>query len=188
MKCSSGMPNWTSQKKEKIIIIRECPVEKCKIRQCVSPSFRPGPEPTPIAGTPSWVEALAWGLEGQRFPPASCCLCAAGEAWVAGLGGPPVVEWRDCGAAEQACGGCSSHIHCKGAGSCFLCGWVRLSCWRQSLAKWPGEAWGRAGVRLWAAQCPRLLKRCSGWGTRCHCCSCRRGRGSWRPGWLTGTQ
>lgn len=154
------MPNRTSQKRKNKT--RECPVEKCKIRQCVSSSSRPGPEPAPIAGTPSWAEASVWGLEGRRFPPASCCLCAAGEAWVAGLGGPSVVEWRDCGAAAQACGGCSSRIRCRGAASCFPCGSARLSCWRQSLARWQGEGVGRAGGRLQEARCPKLLKRCSG--------------------------
>lgn len=140
----------------------ECPVEKCKIRQCVSSSSRPGPEPAPIAGTPSWAEALVWGLEGRRFRPASCCLCGAGEAWVAGPGGPWFVGgWRDCGAAARAGGGCSSRRRCRGAVSCSLGGSARLSCWRRSLARWRGEAVGGARGRQRAARCPKLPTRCS---------------------------
>lgn len=115
-------------------------------------------EPAPIAGTPSWAEALVWGPEGRRFHPASCCPCGAGEAWVAGPGGPSVGGWRGCGEVAQACGGCSSRTRCKGAGSCFLCGSARPSCWRRSLAGWWEEA---VGGHLQAARCPKLPTRCS---------------------------
>lgn len=162
-----------------------CPVEKCKIRQCVSSSSRCEPKSAPIAGTPSWAEVWVWGLEGQLSRPASCCLCGAGEAWVAAPGGPPVGGWRGCGAAAQACVGCSSRTRCKEAGSCSPDGSARPSCWRRSLVRW----WaGGAGGHLRAALFRRLQTRCSGSGRRCRCCNCRRGRGSWRPGWLTGTR
>lgn len=79
---------------------------------------------------------------------------------MAGPGGPSVGGWRDCGAVGPACG-CSSRTHCKGAGSCSLCGPARLSCWRQSLAGWWVEAAGGVGGHLQVARCPKLPTRCS---------------------------
>lgn len=67
---------------------------------------------------------------------------------MAGLGGPSVGGWRDCGAAAQACEGCSSRTRYKGAVSCSLCGSARPSCWRQSLARLWVEAAGGSGGHL----------------------------------------
>lgn len=142
----------------------------------------------PIAGTPFWAEASVWGLEGRQFRPASCCPCGAGEVWAAEPGGPSVGEWRGCGEAARACGGCSSRRRCRAAASCSLCGWARPSCWTRSLARWWVEAVGGADGRLWGARCLKLRTHYSDWARICRCCSCRTGPGSWRPDWQIGTQ